>query len=84
MYSGKGLDSLEIAIYSFLLNFRRFSKIKTAKFIISQQKELKKINKIFFRFAANKNPKKFIFLSRNNHILVKQKRDENLNKKFNN
>jgi len=55
-------------------NFRRFSKVRTAKFIISQQKELKKINQIFFRFAANKNPKKFLSFSKNNHILVEQKK----------
>ncbi len=66
-------------------NFRRYSKIRTAKFIISQQKSLRKSIKSSLEFAANKNPKKFYFSSKNNHILVEQKkRDENFNKKLSN
>jgi len=58
-------------------NFHRFSKIKTAKFIIPQQKRLRKSSRIFSKFTANKNLKNF---HKNNHILVEQQKDENFNK----
>ncbi len=83
MYPGKELDSLEIAIYSFYFRCE-YNFIRTAKFITSQQKELKKINQTFFKLAANKKPKKSFFspsLVKNNHNLVEQKRDENFKEK---
>jgi hypothetical protein len=62
-------------------NFRRFSKIRTAKFIISQQKSLRKSIKSSLGLLRTKIPRNFFPLVKITTFWWNRKRDENFNKK---